>query len=456
MSGAPPPASGSPAAPSPAPVPSSAPPSPAGTSLAGRPRLPGPLRHRAYRWLLAARTTSILGNAVAPIALAFAVLDLTGSVVDLGLVVAARSITNVAVLLAGGVLADRLPRDLLLVGASLAAALTQGAVAALVLTGTASIPSLVLLGALNGAVAAVSLPAAAALVPETVPFAELRSANALLRLGLNGSSIVGAAAGAGLVAAVGPGWGLAIDAAGFALAGLLFSRMRLPRASVTPPPPGRAGLLTALRAAIGELREGWREFIRRRWVWVVVAQFGVLNAAFVGATTVLGPLVADQTFGRAGWGFVVAAQAGGLALGAVLALRWRPRRALAVGVGGMALTALPVVALAMVAGGLEPSAAGAAAVPVLIVAFALGGVALEVFAIAWDQSLQTHVPRGALSRVYSFDMVGSFLAIPLGEVLVGPLAHRFGTAPTLLGCAALVVAATAAALAVPAVRRLRA
>nr|WP_179549313.1 MFS transporter [Herbiconiux flava] len=418
--------------------------------------MPGPLRRRAYRWLLAARTTSILGNAVAPIALAFAVLDLTGSVVDLGLVVAARSITNVAVLLAGGVLADRLPRDLLLVGASLAAALTQGVVAALVLTGTASIPSLVLLGALNGAVAAVSLPAAAALVPETVPFAELRSANALLRLGLNGSSIVGAAAGAGLVAAVGPGWGLAIDAAGFALAGLLFSRMRLLRASVTPPPPGRPGLLTGLRAAIGELREGWREFTRRRWVWVVVAQFGVLNAAFVGATTVLGPLVADQTFGRAGWGFVVAAQAGGLALGAVLALRWRPRRALAVGVGGMALTALPVVALAIVAGGLGPSAAGAAAVPVLIVAFALGGVALEVFAIAWDQSLQTHVPRGALSRVYSFDMVGSFLAIPLGEVLVGPLAHSFGTAPTLLGCAALVVAATAAALTVPAVRRLRA
>nr|WP_228508248.1 MFS transporter [Herbiconiux sp. VKM Ac-1786] len=440
------------------------------------------MRHRAFRWLLAARTTSILGNALAPIALAFAVLDLTGSVVDLGLVVAARSITNVAVLLVGGVLADRLPRDLLLVGASLAAALTQGAVAALVLTGTASIPALVLLGALNGAVAAVSLPATAALVPETVPFAELRPANALLRLGLNGSSIVGAAAGAGLVAAVGPGWGLAIDAAGFALAGLLFSRMRLPRGSVTPAAPGHdgrptggapdgprgapRGLLPGLRTALGEFGEGWREFTRRRWVWVVVAQFGVLNAAFVGATTVLGPLVADETFGRAGWGAVVAAQAGGLALGAVLALRWRPSRALAVGVGGMALTAVPIVALAVVAGlAAVGTGAGAPAEPLpgmalpavlaLVGAFALGGVALEVFAVSWDQSLQTHVPRETLSRVYSFDMVGSFLAIPLGEVLVGPLAHGLGTVPTLLGCAALVVAATAAALAVPAVRRLR-
>ncbi|MCS5715992.1 MFS transporter [Herbiconiux sp. CPCC 205716] len=444
---------------------------------AGRPALPGPLRHRAFRWLLAARTTSILGNAVAPIALAFAVLDLTGSVTDLGLVVAARSVTNVAVLLAGGVLADRLPRDLLLVGASLAAALTQAAVATLVLTGTASIPALVLLGMLNGAVAAVSLPAAAALVPETVPFGELRAANALLRLGLNGSTIVGSAAGAALVAGVGPGWGLAIDAAGFALAGLLFSRLRLPRASVAPSAPGRRGLLPGLRGALAELRHGWREFTRRRWVWVAVLQFGVLNAAFVGATTVLGPLVADETVGRAGWGLVVAAQAGGLALGAVLALRWRPSRALAAGVGGMLLTTVPIAALAAVAAGGAPAPASAALpapaalpasaalpapaalpallLPALILAFALGGIALEFFAIAWDQSLQTHVPREALSRVYSFDMVGSFLAIPVGEVLVGPLAQGLGTPPTLIGCAALVVAATAAALAVPAVRRLR-
>ena len=394
----------------------------------------GPLAHRTFRWLLAARTTSVLGNAVAPIALAFAVLDLTGSAADLGLVVAARSIANVAVLLFGGVLADRLPRDVVLVGASLAAAATQVVVAALVVTGTATIPLLVVMGVLNGAVAAVSLPAAAALVPETVPPALLRPANALLRLGLNGGSVVGASAGAGIVALVGPGWGLAVDAAGFALAGLLFSRLRLPR-SARPARP------TA--SVLADLREGWQEFTRRSWVWVVVAQFAVLNAAFVGATTVLGPVVADGSFGRAAWGLVVAAQTVGLVLGAVLALRWRPRRGLAVGVAAMAATAVPIVAL-----GLAP------ALPVLVAAFLLGGVALEVFAIAWDQSLQGHVPRAALSRVYSYDMVGSFVAIPLGEVLIGPAAHLVGTRPTLLACAAIVVVATAAALSAPSVRRL--
>ncbi|GAA0962410.1 MFS transporter [Frigoribacterium faeni] len=408
----------------------------------------GPLAHRPFRWLLAARTTSILGNAVAPIALAFAVLDLTGSAADLGLVVAARSVANVAVLLFGGVIADRLPRDVVLVGTSAAAAATQGVVAALVISGTATIPSLVVMSVLNGAVAAVSLPAAAALVPETVPVDLLRPANALLRLSVNGGSVVGASAGAGIVALVGPGWGLAVDAAGFALAGALFARLRLPRASGTESGAGSGSGADSGAARAGgtsvvaDLREGWQEFTRRSWVWIVVAQFAVLNAAFVGATTVLGPVVADESFGRAGWGLVVAAQTVGLAIGAVIALRWRPRRGLAIGVGLMALTAVPVVTL-----GLAP------VLPALIAAFALGGVALEIFAISWDQSLQSRIPREALARVYSYDMVGSFVAIPLGEVLVGPAAHAFGTGTTLLTCAAIIVVATAAALSTASVRR---
>ncbi|ROP49734.1 methyltransferase family protein [Rathayibacter sp. PhB185] len=396
----------------------------------GTPR-PGPLAHRPFRRLLAARTTAVLGNAVAPIALAFAVLDLTGSATDLGLVVAARSLANVAVLLLGGVLADRLPRSVILVGTSLAAAGTQAVVAALVISGTASIPALVVLGVLNGAVAAVSLPAASALVPDTVPVGELRPANALLRLGLTAGTIVGASGGAAVVALVGPGWGLAIDAAGFALAALLYSGLRLPAST-------RAG---APGSVLADLREGWREFSGRRWVWIVVAQFTVLNAAFVGATTVLGPVIADQSFGRAAWGLVIAAQTVGLAIGAVLALRWRPRRALAIGVALMAVTAVPVAVLGVVP-----------ALPALIVAFALGGVALEVFAIAWDQSLQTHVPREALARVYSYDMVGSFLAVPLGEALVGPLADLVGTRAVLLGCAAVIVVASLAAVASRSVR----
>lgn len=386
---------------------------------------PGPFAHAPFRWLLAARTTSIVGNAVAPIALAFAVLDLTGSAADLGLVVAARSIANVAVLLFGGVIADRLPRHLVLVGTSIAAALTQGLIAALVITGTATIPVLVLLSIANGAVSAVSLPAAAALVPDTVPPEQLRPANALLRLGMNGGTIVGASAGGILIAAVGPGWGLAVDAVAFAAAAAFFSRLRLPRATST------AADGTPPSSVMSEMRRGWREFASRSWVWIVVLQFAALNAAFTGAVAVLGPVVADETVGRTAWGVVIGAQTLGFAIGAVVALRWRPRRALGIGVAGMVCAAVPVVALAV-----TPT------LPLLLVAFAVGGFTIEMFAIAWDQSLQTHVPREALSRVYSYDMVGSFVAVPLGEAVVGPAAHAAGTTPVLLACAAVIVAAT--------------
>lgn len=289
---------------------------------------PGPLTWPAFRWLVAARTTSLLGNSVAPVALAFAVLDLTGRAVDVGLVVAARSLANVLLLLFGGVLADRLPRQLLLVGSSLAAAATQAAVAGLVLSGEATVPTLAVLSAVNGAVAAVAFPAAAALTPQTVPPALLQPANALLRLGTNTSAIGGATAGGLLIAAAGPGYGLAVDAATYALAAGLFSRIRL-TGRVAP---------AASSSVLVDLRDGWAEFTARRWTWVVVAQFTVVNAAFLGTTAVLGPVVADQSVGRAAYGLVLAAQTAGLLLGGLVALRWQPDRPLRAGV---ALTPSP-------------------------------------------------------------------------------------------------------------------
>jgi MFS family permease len=186
-----------------------------------------PLRHREFRWLLAARFTGFIGGAVAPVALAFAVLDLTGSVRDLGLVVGGRSLANVLLLLVGGVLADRLPLAVLLRGSAVAAALTQAAVAALVLSGTANLTSLAALSALGGAVSALLLPGTGALTPRTVPASLLQPANALLRL-TRSAAVVGGSALAGiLVAAVGPGWGIAVDAASFAAAAVCFGRIRI-------------------------------------------------------------------------------------------------------------------------------------------------------------------------------------------------------------------------------------
>ncbi|MFC7327878.1 MFS transporter [Marinactinospora rubrisoli] len=408
--------------------------------MTSRPRTPdrlpltAPLRHAAFRALLGGRTLMYFGNGLATAALGFAVLDVTGSVIHLGLVLATRSLANVSLLLLGGVLADRLPRPLLLLGACAVAAASQGGIAAAVLLDAASLPLLMALSLVNGAAAAANIPAALALTPQTVPADLLRPANALARMGLQLGRVAGMSLGGLLVGLVGPGWAIVVDAVAFAAAGGCFALVRLPRA---PAPAATAG--NVLR----ELREGWTEFVSRPWVWIVVTQFMVLNAMVNGGTRILGPAIADETFGRTLWGLVLAAETLGALVGGVLAARWQPRRALCFGVALSGAFALPLTMMAV-----APNAA------LLFVAMFLTGVAVEQFGIAWELSVQRHVPPEKLARVYSYDALGSFMALPVGEACIGPLAALVGTEATLLGAAALVLLATAAALGSRSVRTL--
>lgn len=395
--------------------------------------LTAPLRHTNFRRLVTARTFAEFGNLVAPIALAFAVLDMTGSAVDLGLVVGARSLANVMLVLLGGVIADRLPRSVILQGTETAAALTQAAIAVSVLSGFASIPLLLALSVLNGAVSAMALPASSAIVPQTVPASLLQQANAVNRMLSNTARFAGAAAGGVLVAALGSGWAMAANAALFLLAALTYRRLRL--AGSERPPKSRP---------FAELAEGWHEFRSRTWIWVVVLQFTVVNAAVSGGVLVIGPLIADGTFGRAGWGLVLAAETGGLVLGALLATRWRPNRALAIGVALVLCNALPLVALAK-----------APTLVLLIAAMLVTGVAIELGAVAWDVSMQENVPADKLARVYSYDVLGSLIAVPGGQIAAGTLVEHWGREPVLLCGAALVVVATLLALCSRQVRGLR-
>ena len=403
-----------------------------------------PLRHRPFRFLIAGRTINALGNSFAGLALAFAVLDLTGSARDLGLVVGIRTLVNVVFLLFGGVLADRLPKQLLMVGSSLAAALTQGIAAALVLTGSATVPLLIGLGAVNGMVGALALPASSSILPLTVPAAIRQQANALNRLTLNSAVILGAPLAGVVVAATNPGWGIAVDAVTFAAAALFFLRVRT-SAPAAPGPveaaigteqaPGQAAVPPARPNIVADLRTGWSEFWSRTWLWVVVAAFSVINACWSGGLYVLGPAVADDTFGRQGWGFVLAGQTGGMILGALIAMRLRIRRLLLFGVASTFFLALPLVLL-----GTYPQ------LLVLIGGAILAGIMLEQFGIAWETTMQEHVPPDKLARVYSYDMVGSFVAMPIGELAVGPIAHAAGVRATLIGAGGLVVLAVAGML----------
>ncbi|GIG56835.1 MFS transporter [Longispora fulva] len=394
-----------------------------------------PLRYPKFRLLLAGRFTNTLGGAVAPVALAFAVLDLTGSVTDLGLVVGARSVANVLFLLFGGVLADRLPRSAILIGSSTLSALSQGAIAMLFLTGHATVPVLVALAAVNGTVSAFAYPASAAILPQTVPDGERQSANAFSRLATNGAMIVGAPLGGVLIAATSPGWGLVVDAASFLISGVLFALLRVPSVA-------RGGTRDSI---LHDLRTGWREFSSRTWLWAVVLGFMFLNAAVVAAGTVLGPGIAKATIGAGGWGAVLGAQTFGMVLGALLAMRLRVRRLLRLGVVSVGALCLLPLALAF-----------APNLPALAAAGFLSGICVEQFSVAWETSMQQEVPPDLLARVYSYDMLGSFVAIPIGQMAAGPVSKLIGVGPTLVGCAAVVLLATAGMLVVRGVRTLEA
>jgi MFS family permease len=393
-----------------------------------------PLGERDFRLLFLGRTVSLFGTAFAPIALAFAVLDIGGSATDLGLVVAASMLPQVVFLLVGGIWADRLPRHHVMVVSDSIAGAAQAAIAVLVLTGAAEVWHLVALQVVRGTATAFFFPAAQGIVPQTVSARLLQEANALLRLSRNGTQIFGAAAGGILVATIGSGWSLAFDAATYFGGAALLIALRIPR-----------DLTLADRHFFRELKEGWDAFRSRSWLWGIVLQFAFVNAASVGAWSVLGPIVADEELGgAAAWGFIVAAEAAGFVFGAAVTLRYRPSRMLLVATLGIFPCALPILLLA-----------GPAPVVVIAAAAFVAGVGIEIFGVLWDVTMQQEISSEQLSRVYSYDALGSFVAIPLGAAVAGPVADTIGTAETLAASALVIVAATALVLLVDEVRSLR-
>ena len=391
----------------------------------------GPFGHRDFRLLFLGRTTSFVGNAFANVALAFAVLELTGSKADLGYVLAARSLPQVLFLLAGGIWADRLPRHRVMVVSNVLSGLSQALVAALLLSGHARIWQLGALAAVNGASSAFFFPASTGIVPQTVPRPLLQSANALLRLGLNSSFIGGAALGGVIVGATSPGVAIACDAASFFLAALFIGFIRLP-----------ASLRMAGSTFLADLGEGWREFSSRPWLWAIVAQFGFVNAAEQGCSQVLGPAIAKAHLGgAAAWGLVLTAQSLGLVAGGLLLLRLRPRRLLLTATLGFLLTIPFLLALS-----------APAELVVVVAAAAVGGIGTEIFGVLWETTLQQEISQEKLSRVSAYDALGSFVLIPLGVAAAGPVAQALGTRETILGAAALSLTATLAVLLVRDVR----
>jgi MFS family permease len=328
----------------------------------------------------------------------------------------------IVLLLFGGVWADRLPRHRVMVWSNLGSGITQAIVAGLLLSHQATITYLAVFAALNGASSAFFFPAATGIVPQTVPQTMLQQANATLRLGINATSITGQAIGGIVVAAAGAGYAIAFDALSYALAALALQAM-VSRA------PQRTGATTVFQ----ELRAGWQDFWGRSWLWAIVLQFGFVNAAWVGALQVLGPAISKSHLGGAGAyaAMLIAMQVGFIVSGLVL-LRWRPRRILRTATFAVFAFAVPLLTLA------RPEN-----VVVVIAAMFIAGYCSEIFGVLWDTTYQQEIPSEMLSRVTSYDALGSWVLMPIGFAVVGPVSDAVGARPTLLVLAGLIVAVTA-------------
>ncbi|THA62576.1 MFS transporter [Streptomyces sp. A0958] len=402
-----------------APVPRSARPAPAG---------------RNYRLLTAASIITALGTHGALIAAAFAVLQAGGDGGDVGLVAAARTVPLVLFLLIGGAIADRLPRHRVMVAANALNCVSQGLFALLVLAGDPRLWQMMLLTALCGTGQAFFSPAAEGMLMSSVSGEQASRAFALFRMSTQGAAIGGAALGGAMIAAMDPGWVLAVDAAAFAVAGAL--RAFLDVSHIPSREPG-GGLLA-------DLRDGWQEFTGRPWLWAIVAQFSVVVAAVGAAEAVYGPLVArDELGGARPWGFALAAFGVGNLAGALLMTRWKPRRLLLAGTLCVFPLALPSAGLAV-----PLSAAGLCAV------MFVSGTAIEVFGVSWMTAMHQEIPEEKLSRVSAYDWFGSVAMVPVATALAGPVESMVGRGQALWGCAGLVVLVTGAVLFVPDVRNL--
>jgi len=391
-----------------------------------------PLRDRPFRLLYAGQVVSLLGDGMAPVALAFAVLQATGSASDLGWVLAARSGSMVALLLIGGVVADRVrSRRLVMVTADLIRFLAQSLTAALVLFGRAQLWELLALQAVYGAGMALFYPALTGLLPTTVRPSSLQQANALRAMAGSAGQVVGPALAGLVVAAASPGWALAADALSFAIDAWFLARLPAIAVARTAEGFGR------------QLVEGWRAFTGRTWVWSIVASAALGNLLFA-AVTVLGPFEAERRLGGpAGWGLAMAFVGLGSVAGGLLALHLRPAHPLRLAVLAVCLLCLPSLALA----------AEWSLWPVAAVCLIAGG-GVSVFTVLWDTALQRNVAAGVLSRVSSYDWFGSLAFQPVGQAVVGPVSGAIGIQLTLLVSGIGLAGASLPVLALPSVRNL--
>jgi len=371
------------------------------------------LRHKDFRYLFLGQAASTIGDRAVVVAIALYVTQTTGSATDLGLVLGGQTLPFVALLLFGGVWADRLPRQRIMIATDLTRAALHVILAALILGGAVPIWALVAIEACFGAAQAFFQPAYSGLVPQTVPEPLIQEARALTESMANLAFMLGPALATALVLGVGAGETFAFDAATFVLSAALLTRVHpRPRGESQPEQP-----------VLAALREGWSEVRSRPWVWATIAAFTGTVLCVFALWYSLAPGIARGLYGGVGVFGILETLAGvGAVAGALVGMRWRPEHPLFMGLALMVIS-WPPLSFVFALG--APLA--------LVIAMSLTtGFGFSLFIIWWETALAQNIPAHALSRVSAYDWMGSLALLPLGYFVAGPLAGALG-ARTVLG-----------------------
>jgi len=370
----------------------------------------GPLQERQFRLLWFARTGSSVGDALVPLALAFAVIGIHGHELGLGVVLACRMLAIGSSTIAGGVWADRLPRRAVMVSSDLLRFGTEAATAVLLLEGAAHVWQLAVLQSAAGVGAGFFGPASTALLPQVVSPGRLQQANSLLSMSQSATNIFGPAAAGAIVAAAGPGWCFAIDAASFLVSVAFVTAMRVAE-HVSP----------ARQRFWSDVADGWREVRRHRWLTAGFLGFALGNVG-IGIYLVLGPFVAERHLGGAGgWSAILVSIPVGGVLGGFVAYRIRPTHPVATAFAIWSLCGVLPFAL------VRPFP-----LPVVMVGAVILGACILVGNALWETAMQQEVRPDRLARVASIDQILSIGLMPIGQTLAGIVAAGIGTPTTLL------------------------
>lgn len=378
------------------------------------------LRLRDLRYVFSATLVSDLGDGIVGVALVFAVLDLTHSATDLGLIMAAKMAAQVSATLVGGVVADRMSRRGVMVAADLVRLVGQATIGVLLITGRATVVEIAASQVLVGAATSFFWPASSGLL-QAVSGGYAQEANALKVIASSGSGLLGPALGGALVLAIGASWALVIDAGTYLASALLLARVSV--SALVALEEGRAR-----STYVADLRSGLREITSRRWLsasMVVMSAGNLLSASF----PVLAPVLCRQHYGGVtAYAFIWVVWSAGMLVGGATLLSFKPRHPLRAGVVAFLPAMTPGVALGL----------GAPLVVVYSLQF-LSGVGMTMSNTFWWTAMQEHVPPEAMARVSAFEYGGTLAVMPLGFALAGPLAGAIGTGPALLACCGAAV-----------------